>query len=158
MPDDIQCKIQVEDFDLSVEYQRLRTEYPDAGAITTFSGLVRELAEPGQVVQSLELQTYPALASEQIKSLAAKAFSRFDLLGLTIIHRYGSLQPCEQIVFVGVASKHRRDSFAAAEMLMDHLKSCVAFWKREQATDADCSKSQWIEVKQSDLDALKRWE
>jgi molybdopterin synthase catalytic subunit len=155
------CVLQTEDFSLDEEYQTLKTQYRDAGAIVTFSGLVRELSKDGKQLKGIELETYPDMAHKQLVSLADQALNRFDIDGLTIIHRYGLLGPNEQIVFVGVASAHRAESFLAAEMLMDQLKSNVAFWKKEHfashPNDQETQNYQWINTKASDEEALKRW-
>lgn len=155
----IHCSLQTQDFDLAEEYQLLRSRHPSAGAIVTFSGLVRDFCKQGKNVSEIELSTYNALALKQIEDLAERAINRFDIHGITIIHRYGRLAPSEQIVFVGVTSAHRAESFAAAEMLMDYLKSTVAFWKREHllSDNDNTNLTQWVNVLPDDLKALERW-
>jgi molybdopterin synthase catalytic subunit len=71
----------------------------------------------------------------------------------SVIHRYGELQPTDQIVLVAVASAHRGDAFAACEFIMDYLKTQAPFWKKEQTADGP----RWVEARASDDQAAERW-
>jgi molybdopterin synthase catalytic subunit len=77
------------------------------------------------------------------------------LQGLTIIHRFGTLAPGETIVLVATASAHREAAFAAAEFLMDYLKTRAPFWKREHL--ADGRTGDWVEAGARDDAAAARW-
>jgi len=156
----IDCRLQQHDFVLADEYERLRESHIEAGAVVTFTGLVRDLSQTRSNVSAMELHTYEALAKDQMRTLAEAVANRFDIQALTIIHRFGKLNARDQIVFVGVAGKHRSEAFLAAEMTMDHLKSEVAFWKKEYTSDeaqADKAESEWISVRDTDRKALERW-
>jgi len=156
----IDCRLQIQDFVLADEYQKLRDEHGDAGAIVTFTGLVRDFSQTRDNVSAIELNTYEALALSQMNALANEVSRKFDVQALTIIHRHGMLSTREQIVFVGVAGKHRSEAFLAAEMTMDHLKSSVAFWKKEHTLDSanqESAQPEWINVRDSDREALARW-
>lgn len=146
--------IQAEDFDLGHEYEALRDIAGDAGAIVTFSGLVREMYRAGEGVSSLTLEHYPGMTEKRLAEIAAEANARWQLLATRIIHRVGQLQPQEQIVFVGAASAHRQDAFAACEFIMDFLKSEAPFWKKQE-TEAG---SHWVESRDTDAEALVRWQ
>ena len=74
-------------------------------------------------------------------------------MDVTVIHRYGELQPADQIVLVAVASAHRGDAFAACEFIMDYLKTRAPFWKKEHRAEG----AQWVEAKRSDDAAADRW-
>ena len=65
-------------------------------------------------------------------------------LGVTVIHRYGRIAPGENIVLVVTASSHREAAFAAAEFLMDYLKTRAPFWKQVEST----SGKTWVEAKE----------
>ena len=147
--------LQTDDFSLDQQYSILKNACPNAGAIVTFTGLVRDVAKTNASVALIELSAYPAMTKAQMHQVGLSVFDHFELDGVNIIHRYGKLKPTEQIVFVGVASKHRSDSFSAAQMIMDQLKSSVAFWKKEHYTDG--CESQWIEPTEDDKTALKKW-
>ena len=70
-----------------------------------------------------------------------------------MVHRVGKLLRHEQIVFVGVTSRHRADAFNACEFVMDYLKQDAPFWKAEFTEQG----KRWVQVKASDQQAGKRW-
>lgn len=148
----IHIQIQHDDFDLSAEYQRLRRENPQAGAVVTFTGLVRDFNADGDVT-GIALEHYPGMTEKTLQKIAVEAVERWGVAGITIIHRVGALGGAEQIVLVGVASRHRREGFAAAEFIMDFLKTEAPFWKRERSPDGE----QWVDAKDSDQRARERW-
>ena len=148
--------VQTEDFNIQTEYDALRSN-TDGGAIVTFSGLVRELYDLADsnspAVQSLYLEHYPGMTEKCLQDIADQATNRWNILASRIIHRVGELKAGDQIVFVGTVSAHRADAFAAAQFIMDYLKSQAPFWKKQTTS----SSVDWVESKQSDTEALKRW-
>src|SRR5271154_2117731 len=86
---------------------------------------------------------------------AGEAEARCPLFGVTVIHRFGRIAPGERIVFVAAAAAHRGAAFAAAEMLMDYLKTRAPFWKR--AIRADGGVEGWVEAKGDDDRSAGRW-
>ena len=124
----------------------------EAGAIVSFSGLVRPHASGGHV-ETLHLQAYSPLTENGIADAVQAARERWDLTGVRVIHRIGDMQPGDTIVFVGTASAHRRAAFEAADFLMDYLKTEAVFWKREVTGTG----SQWIEPRQEDYLDNARW-
>lgn len=152
--------IQNEDFDIAIEYAALRERAGDAGAIVTFTGLVRELyKEPGQsqredAVQSLYLEHYPGMTEKCLQDITVQAEKRWPLLASRIIHRIGELSSHDQIVFVGTASAHRQAAFDSAQFIMDYLKSSAPFWKKQRTSES----SVWIEPRQTDQVVLDRWQ
>lgn len=150
--------IQTEDFDLGTEYQLLRQAAGDAGAIVTFSGLVREIYDSeqssGEKIATLYLEHYPGMTEKSLQLIADQAGRKWSLLATRIIHRVGSLKPKDQIVYVGTASAHREDAFAAAQFIMDYLKTNAPFWKK-QSSNTD---SHWVKSRQADSAAIERWQ
>jgi molybdopterin synthase catalytic subunit len=145
--------IQPEDFDVAVELAALTAGRRDAGAAVSFVGLCRDEAAR---LTGLELEHYPGMAEAEVERVASEAASRWPLLGLTVIHRYGLIRPGEQIVLVATASEHRDAAFAAASFLMDYLKTRAPFWKREHL--ADGTLGPWVEAKAADDAAAQRWD
>ena len=145
--------VQEADFDIGMESKKLASTTNIIGAISTFTGYVRNLNNQ-ETVSSLFLEHYPGMTENQIFSIADEAVKRWQLEGVTVIHRVGDLQPGDQIVFVAVASQHRGDAFSACEYIMDFLKTKAAFWKREKIPDG----SRWIETRQADVEATAKWE
>ena len=146
-------RIQNNDFDLAQEYQLLRGLSATVGGVVTFSGLVRDF-ERESSIESLSLQHYPGMTENLLQEIIDQANARWNLIGITIIHRIGRLLPTDQIVFVGVASEHRGEGFTAAQFLMDYLKAKATFWKQVSQD----GKQFWVDSKPSDADAAASWE
>ena len=140
-------RIQAEPFDIAAELAQLPC---GAGAVASFIGRVR----PGEGLTALCLEHYPGMTEREIARHITEAETRWPLLGVVVVHRFGELAPGETIVLVAVAASHRFEAFAACEFLMDHLKTKAPFWKEERLTDA----SRWVAAKASDDAAAARWE
>ena len=123
---------------------------PGLGGVCTFVGEVR--GDTG--VEALELQHYEPLTLPGMHDLADRAFGRFDLMGLLMVHRVGLMMPGEPIVCVSAAAKHRRGAIDAVDFCMDHLKSASWFWKREKRSDG----WHWIEPRADDYASRSRWD
>lgn len=145
-------RIQADDFDLAAEYDLLRQLDSAVGAVVTFTGLVRDL-EKNASINSLTLQHYPGMTESLLQEIVDQVQQRWDLIGVTVIHRVGELLPSDQIVFVGVASQHRADAFEAAQFVMDYLKTKATFWKKVDQN----GQQYWVESKDSDQTAKERW-
>lgn len=148
---DVQVRIQAEDFNVA-ELQRELGRRDVTGAIASFTGLVRSNNSERQVAV-MELEHYPGMTERSIEKIMVEADARWELLAIRVVHRVGALCPGEQIVYVGVASAHRGDAFAACEFVMDYLKTRAPFWKKE-LTDAG---EHWVEARSSDQDSAQRW-
>ena len=136
-------------FDLGDLAKRFADAQNGAGAIVTFSGIVR--GDGG--LTALEIEHYPAMTGPAIVQIRDQAMQRVDLLDVWIIHRYGRLSVGEPIMMVATSAPHRKDAFAGAEFLMDYLKSRAPFWKKEHRSDG----AAWVDAKASDETALGRW-
>ena len=123
------------------------------GAIVTFVGLARPESKDGNAVDALVLDFHPTLTRQSLEEIAVACGERFDVSHVRVVHRCGTVPAGEPIVFAGAASIHRRAAFAAADYLMDRLKTEAVFWKREVG-DAG---STWIEPSEADLAERDRW-
>ena len=141
-------RLQREDFDAGAEQAALARGRPDVGAVVTFTGICR-----GDGISALTLEHYPGMAEAEITRHVAEAERRWPLLSVTVIHRFGRLVPGDNIVLVVTASAHRAAAFAAAEFLMDYLKTRAPFWKREERGGAES----WVDAKAVDDAAAERW-
>lgn len=146
-------RVQAGPFDLSAEVAALTQGRADVGAVVSFAGLCRD---EGGTLAALELEHYPGMAEVEMARVAAQAAARWPLTGLTAIHRHGMIRPGEEIVLVVAASAHRSAAFAAAEFLMDYLKTRAPFWKKEHRVDG--SDGGWVAAKDADDAAAARWE
>jgi molybdopterin synthase catalytic subunit len=136
-------RLSAEPFDVGAEQARLAALGPAVGAIVTFTGQVRD--EP------LELEHWPGMAERQMQALLDAGRGRWPILGASIVHRFGRLEVGAPIVLVAVAARHRGEAFAAAEFLMDGLKTRAPFWKKRPDGG-------WVEARASDEEAAMRWE
>ncbi len=147
-------RVQREAFDAGAEAAALAQGRTDAGAVVTFTGYCRaDAGADGAPLAALTLEHYPGMAEEEILRHLEEARGRWPLLGAVVVHRHGRLVPGDPIVLVATCSTHRDAAFAAAEFLMDYLKTSAPFWKKEERADG----SQWVAAKASDDDAAARW-
>ena len=145
-------RLQREPFDAAAEAARLVHGRSDIGAVVTFTGVCRG-TENGESIAALTLEHYPGMAESEIERHVAGAIERWPLMGVTVIHRYGRIEPGENIVLVVTASSHREAAFAAAEFLMDYLKTRAPFWKQVEKA----GEKSWIDAKTIDDMAAERW-
>jgi molybdopterin synthase catalytic subunit len=145
-------RLQREAFDIGAEVVRLTHGDNDIGAVVSFTGICRS-DENGEPIAALKLEHYPGMAEAEIARHVEAACERWPLLGVAVIHRYGRLEPGEVIVLVATASRHREAAFAAAEFVMDYLKTRAPFWKQIETPSGDA----WIEAKPADDSAAARW-
>jgi len=150
MPD---VAIQTDDFDTRTLQAQLTADSGATGALVSFVGLVR--SEAGQAaVLAMELEHYPGMTESSIQRIIDQARQRWDILQVRVVHRIGLLLPGEQIVYVGVSSRHRGTAFLACEFIMDYLKTQAPFWKKEK-TQAG---SRGVDARETDAAAASRWE
>jgi molybdopterin synthase catalytic subunit len=146
----MRLSVQEAAFDLGAEANRFSHDVKGAGAVVTFTGLVRD---NGGQLTAMEIEHYPGMTEKAISAIMDEATARWALADALVIHRFGVLRAGEPIMMVATAAPHRADAFAAAEFLMDYLKSRAPFWKKEiSALGAD-----WVAAKDSDEAALTRW-
>jgi len=147
--------VQEADFDVGAETAALSAGRLDVGAVATFVGLVRadKLSGEGSEVSAMTLEHYPGMTEKSLEAIVTEAGGRWALQGVRVIHRFGRLLPGERIVFVGVASAHRGDAFAACEFIMDYLKTRAPFWKKEDTPEG----GRWVDAREADDSAAARW-
>ncbi len=148
----VKIEIQNKDFDVSEETKLLRKN--ETGAIVNFVGIVRGLDEKNNnVIDSITLEHYPGMTELEIEKIVKQGYQRWDITGVTVIHRVGKLLPSDQIVFVGVSAKHRQNAFDSCNFIMDWLKTKAPFWKVEECYN----QKKWVNYNLSDDEATKKW-
>ncbi|WP_425229402.1 molybdenum cofactor biosynthesis protein MoaE [Sphingomonas sp.] len=147
----IRAAVQVEPIDIVAELVSIESD--GAGAVATFTGLVRADLHDDGSVGLLELEHYPGMTERTLLTLCEEATARWSLLGATVVHRVGPMHPGERIVFVAAAAPHRTAALAACGFLIDRLKTDAPFWKRETRG----GEARWIEARASDDAAAARW-
>ena len=148
-------RVQKEPFDSSVETAALLAGRRDIGALVSFTGLCRD---EGGALSALEIEHYPRMAEEEIDRVITEAYARWPLAGVLVIHRSGVIRPGEPIVLVATASEHRGEAFAAAEFLMDYLKTRAPFWKKRHGGGQEGNTAgDWVAANAKDDAAAEKW-
>src|SRR5215468_1050500 len=145
-------RLQREPFDAAAEAAELRRGRTDIGAVVAFTGVCRS-DEGGAPLVAMTLEHYPGMAEAEVARHVTAAQERWPLLGVTVVHRFGRLCPGDEIVLVVTAAAHRHDAFAAAEFLMDYLKTRAPFWKQVESAGGKA----WVDAKQADDALAERW-
>ena len=146
-------RVQEEDFDMGQEVAALYEGKYEIGAVCTFLGLVRDLPD-SDGLKTMTLEHYPGMTEKELAKIEKDARARWPLSECLIIHRYGALQPGDQIVMVATASPHRQAAFESCDFLMDFLKTRAPFWKKENTGNGE----QWVDARETDDVAAERWD
>jgi molybdopterin synthase catalytic subunit len=144
-------RVQKAAFDMGAELNDFAESVEGAGAVVSFSGITRDVTSGD--LDAMEIEHYPGMTEKALSKIRAEAMERFGLADAMILHRHGRLRPGETIMMVATAARHRADAFAAAEFLMDYLKSRAPFWKKEITGQG----AEWVAARDEDEDALARW-
>lgn len=112
---------------------------PDAGAIVTFAGTVRDNAR-GQQVTALDYEAYPSAAEKMLARVGAETVEQWPGVRIAIAHRFGYLVPGEISVVIATASAHREDAYHASMFAISRIKEIVPIWKKEHYADG----STWV--------------
>lgn len=146
-------KVQREDFDIGKELAALTAGNPAVGGVASFVGLVREMAGE-HAIGAMTLEHYPGMTEKMLAEIDAEANRRWPLEASLIVHRYGRLEPGDQIVLVATAGAHRQAALESCHFLIDWLKTKAPFWKLEEGVDGD---GRWVDARAADDDAAARW-
>lgn len=145
-------RVQREDFDVGAELDALTRGKTTIGGVTSFVGLVRDVAGDERIT-AMTLEHYPGMTERELEAIEDEARRRWPLDAVLIVHRYGRLEPGERIVLVAAASAHREAAFAACHFLVDWLKTKAPFWKLEETPQG----ARWVDAQASDEAAAERW-
>jgi molybdopterin synthase catalytic subunit len=110
-----------------------------AGGIAVFAGAVRD-HDQGRSVTGLSYSAHPSAAAE-LRAVAEKVATRFDVHAIAAVHRTGDLQIGDLAVVVAVSAAHRGTALDACHALIDDLKAAVPIWKHQTFTGGD---SEWV--------------
>ncbi len=145
-------RVQEQDFDLGAELKAMSAGNHSIGGLCSFVGLVRDMAGNADI-GAMTLEHYPGMTERALEEIETEALARWPLEATLIIHRYGRLEPGDQIVLVAAASAHREAAFDACHYLIDFLKTRAPFWKLEDTADGP----KWVDARASDDAATARW-
>lgn len=146
----MRIQVQEDPFDPGAELKAFTSGCHNAGAVVSFTGLVRDLETN---LTEMQIEHYPGMTERAISAIVEEALERWSLIDALVIHRFGDLKPGDIIMMVATASRHRADAFSAADFLMDYLKSRAPFWKKERTEGSE----DWVAATSEDEDALGRW-
>lgn len=146
-------EVQVSDFSVDQENKKLAGIKGQAGGVVDFTGYVRAASDTGDI-DALFIEHYPDMTEKSILAVMANATERWPILGARVVHRVGNIKVGEQIVYVGVSARHRREAFDACDYIMDYLKTEAPFWKKQLSSDSQ----EWVAAKDSDQEALLKWQ
>ncbi len=124
--------------DLNALYNRVA--FPGAGAILTFSGVVRDNAH-GKSVKHLEYEAYAKMAEATMRVIIAEIKSRWQDARVAMAHRIGRLEIGEASLGIAVSAPHRPEAYAASRYAIERVKAILPVWKKEFATDGE----HWVE-------------
>ena len=146
-------RVQQEDFDVGAELDALTRGKTSIGGLCSFTGVVRDIAG-GEAISGMTLEHYPGMTEKMLAAIDDEAHARWPLEASLVVHRYGRLEPGDQIVLIIVASPHRAAAFEACHFLIDWLKTKAPFWKLEETGSGE---ARWVEARESDDAAAERW-
>ncbi len=106
----------------------------EAGAISTFTGIVREFTR-GKKTLFLEYQAYVPMAEKKLAEIGREIEERWEHTETAIAHRIGRLDISEVAVAIAVSTPHRKDAFEASSYAIERIKEIVPIWKKEHWED-----------------------
>lgn len=110
----------------------------DRGAIVTFIGRARDLADDGRAVLELEYEVYPEMAGSVLDEIAREAEERWPVR-MAVAHRHGNVPIGEAAVAIVTAGVHRAEAYEANRFVIEAIKERLPIWKRERFADG----SEW---------------
>ncbi|WP_394172739.1 molybdenum cofactor biosynthesis protein MoaE [Guptibacillus hwajinpoensis] len=113
--------------------------HPEAGAVNTFIGTVREFTKGKQTV-SLQYEAYASMAEKQLKRIGDEISEKWPGVKTSIVHRIGKLAISDIAVVIAVASPHRAESYEASRYAIERIKQIVPIWKKEYWVNGE----EWI--------------
>jgi molybdopterin synthase catalytic subunit len=124
------ARLQHEAFSQDEEIRALRAVSRRIGGIATFLGCARDFSE-GRAVRAIDFDAYRPMALSELQKLRIEAIERFGLIDARLVHRLGTVDAGEDIVFIAAAAEHRAPALEACRWMIDALKERVPIWKKE---------------------------
>ncbi|MHA1803988.1 MAG: molybdenum cofactor biosynthesis protein MoaE [Promethearchaeota archaeon] len=117
--------------DSIVQSLKKHPQIKEAGAILTFTGIVREKSIDGKPVKAMLIDAYEEVANKSIEKICTELKQSEEIIELIIVHLKGEFNLSEELVHVVVASSHREEGFKALEVAVERYKKEIAVWKKE---------------------------
>lgn len=125
--------------ELSVDAHARLVDRPSAGAVVTFSGVVRD-HDGGRTVLRLEYDAHPS-AADVLAEVAADIAKRPAAQAIAVSHRVGALEVGDVALACAVSSSHRGEAFALCQLLVDEVKRRLPVWKLQVFADGT---QEWV--------------
>jgi molybdopterin synthase catalytic subunit/molybdopterin converting factor small subunit len=133
-------RVQREGFSVDAEIDRVRARSTRIGGISIFLGTARDHSK-GHDVSSITFEHYEGMAQKKLREIRERALKQFDVLEVSILHRYGEIEIGGNIVLIVVGAEHRADAFKACRWCIDELKQITPIWKLEHTPAGEV----WVE-------------
>ena len=131
---------QTEELNIEETLKSFTLKNDNSGAVISFLGKVRP-SRSKKKIKSMDIEIYEEMALYQTKIAINNLLKKFKIHDYLIMHRYGNLKPGEIIIFVIVASEHRKEGFIFIQDILLYFKKKITFWKKENYTQG----SKWLD-------------
>jgi molybdopterin synthase catalytic subunit len=127
-----------------------REDFPRAGAIATFVGVVRGNTLDGENVIGLELQAYEEEANRVLGGICEELKKREGVVDVQIHHFVGEFSVGEDLVYVVVAGAHRQNVFGVLREAVERYKTEAPIFKKEHTVDKTGAKeAYWVNEREA---------
>ncbi len=133
-------RVQLENFSIDEELQRVRSRSRRIGGIAMFLGTARDRSK-GRDVSSMSFDHYEGMAQKKLKEIREQALRDFAIIEALVLHRHGPIEIGDNIVLIIVGAEHRADAFKACQWCIDELKKITPIWKMETTPEGEV----WVE-------------
>ena len=128
---EIQLKLfEIVEKEIDPEVYRKEVLHASAGAVTVFTGHVREWTKGIKTI-FLAYEAYVPMAEKKLAQIGEEIEKRWPHTKVAIAHRIGKLEISDIAVVIAVSSPHRKDSYEANEYAIERIKEIVPIWKKE---------------------------
>ena len=123
--------------------------YPKAGAIALFIGVVRGETFENEKVEKLIIEGYEEKAKEVLTKISDDLVQKHGIVNVQIHHLLGEFNVGDDLVYVAVAGAHRTDVFPVLREAVERYKSEAPVFKKEYITDKKGLPSEyWVSEKE----------
>ncbi|GAB3583122.1 molybdenum cofactor biosynthesis protein MoaE [Amycolatopsis endophytica] len=134
------ARTEVTEQPLSVEEHAALVDDQSAGAVVTFSGVVRD-HDGGKGVKALFYEGHPSAADVLTRVVTQVAGRRAGVRAVAVSHRLGALEIGDVALACAVSADHRGEAFATCAELVDEVKAQLPVWKHQHFTDGS---DEWV--------------
>jgi len=112
------------------------------GAIAIYNGVVRGTTASNELISELIIESHVEKSNEILQNISHDLEKKEGINKVLICHFIGEFEVGEDLVYVGIASGHRKELFPIYKEAIERYKTEGLFWKKEKTTEG---KEYWIE-------------